>query len=99
MNKKDFDVGFLCEQEARAGDETMYVITMLQAKLDRAKIQNHVALLQLADKVELQMRMEDLNYYKMNEKICLGANNYLKSAAASDILNANASASGLIEQT
>lgn len=44
MSKKEFDVGFLCEQEARAGDETMYVITMLQAKLDRAKIQNHVAL-------------------------------------------------------
>ena len=38
------------------------------------------------------MRMEDLNYYKMNEKICLGANNYLKSAAAQDVLNSSASA-------
>lgn len=43
------------------------------------------------------MRMEDLNYYKMNEKICLGANNYLKSAAAQDVLNNNAASSTFMD--
>ena len=47
--KPDFEVGFKCEREARCGDKIQYVIKLLQQKLDKAKVKNHVTLINLSN--------------------------------------------------
>ena len=48
----EISIGFKCDRENRICDETTYMISALQEKLDASKIANHKAIQTLADKIE-----------------------------------------------
>ena len=39
--EKEFDVGYMCDREARCCDEVSYLISIIQMRLDKKKVQNH----------------------------------------------------------
>lgn len=61
--QKEVEVGFLCDREARCGDETTYLMSMLQNKLDRTKVKNHFKLAELSTKIEQSLAYEDALFF------------------------------------
>ena len=62
--QKEVEVGFLCDREARCGDETTYLMSMLQNKLDRTKVKNHFKLAELSTKIEQSLAYEDALFFE-----------------------------------
>ena len=63
------ETGYLCDREDRICDETTFLISKLQSKLDETKINNFDNMIKLADRVDHIQNMERLKNFEMVEKV------------------------------
>ena len=79
-------LSFKITKEDRICDETTYLISKLQDKLDAAKTNNFVAINSLADQVDNTQQRERVKNYELIEKIKGGEANQDKFQALRNIL-------------
>ena len=63
------ETGYICNREDRICDETTFLISKLQSKLDYTKINNFGNMMKLADRVDHIQNMERLKNFEMVEKV------------------------------
>ena len=63
------ETGYLCDREDRICDETTFLISKLQSKLDETKVNNFDNMIKLADRVDHIQNMERLKNFEMVEKV------------------------------